>query len=109
MLPVQGSGKVKAGQEVNIRLNNYPDQEFGYVKGRVYSVSPVPTEQDMYVVDIRLPDGMRTNYGKDLPLTREMKGIAEIVTEDMRLLERMMSPLRKLKDGMRNETVKTET
>ena len=109
LLPVQGSGKVKAGQEVNIRLNNYPDQEFGYVKGRVYSVSPVPTDQDMYIVDIRLPDGMRTNYGKDLPLTREMKGIAEIVTEDLRLLERMMSPLRKLKDGMRNETVKTET
>ena len=100
LLPVQGSGKVKSGQEVNIRLNNYPDQEFGYVKGRVCSVSPVPTAENMYVVDIELPDGMRTNYGKDLPLTREMKGIAEIVTEDMRLIERLLAPLRKLKDKM---------
>lgn len=100
LLPVQGSGKVKPGQEVNIRLNNYPDQEFGYVKGCVYSVSPVPTAQDMYVVDIRLPNGMRTNYGKDLPLTREMKGIAEIVTEDLRLLERLLAPLKKLKGRM---------
>ena len=47
-----------------------------------------------------LPNGMQTNYGKDLPLTREMKGIAEIVTEDMRLIERLLTPLRKLKDKM---------
>lgn len=33
LLPLQGSGKVKAGQRVNLRLNNYPDQEFGYVRG----------------------------------------------------------------------------
>ena len=25
LLPLQGSGKVKAGQRVNLRLNNYPD------------------------------------------------------------------------------------
>lgn len=97
LLPIQGSGKVKAGQAVNIRLNNYPDQEFGYVKGKVRSVSPVPTAENVYVVDIELPQGMRTNYGKELPLTRELKGVAEIITEDMRLIERLLSPLRKLK------------
>lgn len=99
LLPVQGSGKVKVGQRVNIRLNNYPDQEFGYLKGRVRGVSPTPTVENLYVVDIELPDGMRTNYGKDLPLTRELKGVAEIVTEDMRLIERLLAPLRKLKDN----------
>lgn len=35
LLPLQGSGKVHVGQRVHIRLNNYPDQEFGYVKGRL--------------------------------------------------------------------------
>ena len=29
MLPVARSGKVKAGQKVNIRLDNFPDSEFG--------------------------------------------------------------------------------
>lgn len=100
LLPVQGSGKVKTGQQVNIRLNNYPDQEFGYVKGRIRSVSPVPTADNMFVVDVELPDGMRTNYDKDLPLTREMKGTAEIVTEDLRLIERLLAPLKKLKNEM---------
>ena len=51
LLPLQGSGKVKAGQRVNLRLNNYPDQEFGYVRGEVRSVSPLPTAEGMYVVE----------------------------------------------------------
>lgn len=95
-LPLQGSGKVKVGQLVNIRLNNYPDQEFGYLRGQVSSVSPVPTADGMYVVEISLPEGMHTNYRKTLPLTREMKGIADIITADMRLIERLFMPLRKI-------------
>ena len=87
---------MKAGQRVNLRLNNYPDQEFGYVKGKGKSVSPLPTAEGMYVVDIALPDGLTTNYGKTLPLTREMKGSAEIITDDLRLLERLIMPLRKI-------------
>lgn len=100
LLPVQGSGKVKAGQQVNIRLNNYPDQEFGYVKGKVVNVSPLPTEEAKYVVDVELPNGLRTNYNKNLPLSRELKGTAEIVTEDMRLIEKLLMPIRKLKDHL---------
>lgn len=60
------------------------------------SVSPLPTAEGMYVVDIALPDGLTTNYGKTLPLTREMKGSAEIITDDLRLLERLIMPLRKI-------------
>lgn len=102
LLPIKGSGKVRAGQSVNIRLNNYPDMEFGYVRGRVHSVSPVPTEDDMYVVNVELPDGLLTNYEKVLPLTRELKGVAEIVTEDLRLIERILAPLRKLTSSCKN-------
>ncbi len=57
---------------------------------------PLPTAEGMYVVDIALPDGLTTNYGKTLPLTREMKGSAEIITDDLRLLERLIMPLRKI-------------
>lgn len=101
LLPLQGSGKVKAGQRVNIRLNNYPDQEFGYVGGVVGSVSPVPTADGMYVVEISLPDGLRTNYKKILPVTREMKGTADIIIADMRLIERFFMPLRKIFQNQR--------
>jgi len=39
---------------------------------------------------------MNTNYGKTLPVTREMSGQAEIITEDLRLIERLLQPLKKI-------------
>ena len=94
-LPVLGSGKVKVGQRVIVRFSNYPDQEFGIVNGMLSSVSLVPLEND-YMVEISFPDGMISNYGKKLPVSHEMKATAEIVTEDLRLIERLFFPLKKM-------------
>lgn len=96
LLPLQGSGKVCVGQRVHIRLNNYPDQEFGYVRGEVKSISPAPTEEGMYVVEVDLPNGMKTNYGKQLPASQELKGTADIILADRNVLERLLAPLRKV-------------
>lgn len=96
LLPMQGSGKVKQGQRVIVRLNNYPDQEFGYINGTVQSISPLPDSEGFYIVEVCFPNGMCTNYGKELPVAREMKGDADIITEDLRLMERMFMPLKKI-------------
>lgn len=99
LLPVARSGKVKAGQRVIVRFSNFPDQEFGIVNGKVASVSLVPTE-DNYMVEIAFPGQLVTNYGISLPASQEMKASAEIVTEDLRLIERFFLPLKKiLKEG----------
>lgn len=99
MLPMQRSGKVKKGQRVIIRFTNYPDQEFGIVNGVVASVSLVPDENN-YRVEIALPDGLTTNYKRTLPVSPEMQASAEIVTEDLRLIERFFMPVKKvLKEG----------
>ena len=34
-----------------------------------------------------------TNYKKQLPFNQEMHGIAEIITKDRRLIERLIEPL----------------
>ena len=98
-LPVQRSGKVELTQRVIVRFANFPDQEFGIVNGIVSAISMVPTE-DNYMVEIAFPDGLTTNYGKNLPVSHEMKATAEIVTDDLRLIERFFQPLKKiLKEG----------
>lgn len=99
LLPLQRSGKVKVGQRVIVRFTNFPDQEFGIVEGRLSSVSLVPSE-DNYIVEIVFPNGLITNYRKSLPVFYEMKAVAEIVTDDSRLIERFFLPLKKiLKEG----------
>ena len=96
LMPVQNSGKVKVGQRANVRLNNFPDQEFGFLEGVVQNISGTPNSDGKYVVEIRFPQGLTTNYNKKLPITRQMEGSAEIITEDIRLIERFFNPIKRL-------------
>lgn len=88
--PALNSGKIKVGQRVNIRLANYPDREFGVLKGEIKNISLVPDKDGNLLVDVTLPNGLKTSYEKKIIFQQEMKGSAEIVTEDLRLLERIL-------------------
>jgi HlyD family secretion protein len=92
-LKMMRSGKVKPNQMVNIKLSGYPYLEFGMVRGIVKSISQVPSG-DAYVIEIELPNGLRTLYGINLEFTQNMQGTAEIITEDMRLLQKVINPFR---------------
>jgi HlyD family secretion protein len=92
-LTFQGAGKVKEGQLANIQFANYPYMEFGMVKGIIRSISLAPNN-NYYTAEIELPKGLRTFYGVDLEFKQEMQGTAEIITEDIRLLERIVRPFR---------------
>jgi HlyD family secretion protein len=99
-IPAAGSGKVREGQRVNIRFDNFPENEFGLVEGVVKSVSLVPVVHPdnsvVYTADISLPGGITTSYGKDLPYLPNMTGRADIITEELSLFARFLMPLRKL-------------
>jgi len=92
-LPVRGSGKVKEGLDVNVKFDNYPYMEFGMVRGKVQSVSLVP-EDNFYMVEIVFPDGLVTNYGHNLQMQNQLMGQAQIITDDLRLIQRIFNPLK---------------
>jgi multidrug efflux pump subunit AcrA (membrane-fusion protein) len=92
-LKMQRSGKVKTGQKVNIKLSGFPYLEYGMVRGVIKSKSMVPSE-DSYIIEIELPDGLTTLYGMKLEFTQNMQGTAEIITEDIRLLQKLVNPFR---------------
>ncbi|NRS89757.1 multidrug resistance efflux pump [Flavobacterium sp. 7E] len=92
--PAQNSGKIKIGQQVNIRLANFPNREFGMLTGKVKNISLVPDIDGNLLLDISLPKNLKTNYNKTIPFQQEMTGSAEIITEDLRLLERVLYQFR---------------
>ena len=95
-IPSVNSGKVASGEKVLIKLDNYRFQEYGIVEGNVQNISISPDENGNYYVDITLPKGLKTSYNKKLPFDKELRGNAEIVTEDLRLIERFFYQIRKL-------------
>lgn len=90
------SGKIKVGQRVNIRLANYPDREFGIVQGEVKSFSLIPDKENNLLIDIDLPKGLKSSYNKELLFQQEMSGTADIITDDLRLIERLLYQFRDL-------------
>mgnify|MGYP001552254824 CR=1 FL=1 len=95
-LPVKGSGKIKAGQHVIIKVENYPYIEYGTIKGIVEEIDSVPTtrgEGSYYKTVIQLPDGPVTNYHKKLGDFQIMYGTAEIITNKRSLFSRFIKPL----------------
>lgn len=92
--PARNSGKIKKGQTVNIMLANYPETEFGVLKGKVKHVSLIPDNQGNYIVDVSLPNELVTSYGEKINFKQEMPAQAEIITEDLRLLERFFYQFR---------------
>lgn len=94
-LPLAGSGKVIEGQDVNIRLESYPHEQYGMLTGRVVKLFQIPNEKG-YILEIDLLNGLQTTYNKQLVFRHNLTGQTEIITEDLRLLERVFYQFRKL-------------
>ncbi len=92
-LPLANSGKVEVGQTVHIKLDGFPFREYGILKSEVAEISLVPTENH-YLVELNLPETLTTSYGKTIPFRQEMQGVAEIITEERRVLERVFDRVR---------------
>ncbi len=97
--PSLNSGKIKIGQNVNVRLANFPDREFGIVKGQINNISLTPDKDGNLLIDVSLPNGLQTSYKKQITFQQEMSGTAEIITEDLRLIERILYQFRDVFSG----------
>lgn len=99
-LPIRNSGKVKVGQQVIIKLANYPFEEWGSLDGEIENISEVPKQgnEAFYTLYIKL-GGLTTSYGKQIDFKQEMQGTAEIVVEELTILQRIFYQIRKVFDG----------
>jgi multidrug resistance efflux pump len=91
-MPIIGSGKVKIGQKVVIKLAGYPYQEFGTLNGKVQQKSQLPVN-NAYIIEVALPDTLVTSYKKTIAFEQQLQGEAEIITEDRRFIERIFDKI----------------
>ena len=93
-IPSFNSGKIKIGQQVNILLSEYPYEEFGMVEARVQKISNMQ-KGNYYLIEASIAGAiLKSNFEKELDYRPEMQGTAEIITEDLRLIERFFYQIR---------------
>jgi HlyD family secretion protein len=96
-IPAQGYGKVAKGQQVKIKLDNYPYQQYGQLVAEIENISQIAGKEG-YFVQVKLTKGLTSTYRKELAYIPDMMGVAEIITEDLRLLDRIFNKFRKVLD-----------
>lgn len=94
-LPVKYFGKVAVGQKVNIKLEDFPSNEYGFIKARIKNISTTP-KNGIYLVEVQLPQDLMTNFNIPIKFNQEMVGSAEIITENLRLIQRFIKPVKSL-------------
>jgi hypothetical protein len=91
-LPLNKAGKVKVGQTVYIKLNEFPFEEFGKIQAKVIGISNVFLDSS-YSVELKLINGLKTTRNKLIEFRPQITGEAEIVTNNMTILQRMLNGL----------------
>lgn len=100
LIPQTNFGKVKNGQTVLIKFISYPSQEFGNISGKIDFISNMPTDSG-YVSRVLLTNGLTTDYGKKISYHAGLHAYCDIITNDLRLLERFYyNTLKQLRLGL---------
>ncbi|RED25292.1 multidrug resistance efflux pump [Flavobacterium cutihirudinis] len=95
-VPLQNSGKILHNQKVLIKLDNFPFQEYGMLEGRIQTMSTITDQEGNYFVEVIMPKGLKTSYDKEIKFDKELTGSADIITDEIRLVERIFYQFRKL-------------
>jgi hypothetical protein len=87
-VPVSQSGRIKVGQQVNISIEGYSNSEYGFVKG-VVNGNLSKTVNQFFLVEADLTKGLTTTNRKSLKITDELRGTAQIYTDNRSIFERL--------------------
>ena len=82
-------GKVKEGQQVLVKLQSYPFEEYGMIRGKINYIADVPYKDSVFIsrVDFKIKNS--SDLKKPIHLKQGMMADAEIITEDATILQRI--------------------
>jgi membrane fusion protein len=104
LVPTRAAGFIRPGQDVALRYQAFPYQRFGHYLGKVTEVGrsviqpneislPVPLQEPVYMVTVRLAAQQVRAYGQDLALQAGMTLDADVRVDRRRLIEWVFDPV----------------
>lgn len=92
LIPQSKSSKVKVGQEVLIKVQSYPYQEYGYLRGRIDYISDIPIRDSVFFSKVILN---RNEKDSVIKLKPGILADADIITENQSIIKRIWLNLTK--------------
>lgn len=108
LVPTRAFGFIQPGQETRMRYEAFPYQRFGLYRGEIVQFSksvllpnevnmPVPVNEPMYQVHVKLDSQAVNAYGSEVMLQSGMLLSADIVLEQRSLLNWLFEPILSLR------------
>lgn len=88
------SKKIKIGQKVIVKLYDFPYQDYGILEGRVQNISAHLNKKNDCYVSVIFPKILKTSFNKNISFDKELKGNAEIVIQDLEIIDAIFHQLR---------------
>lgn len=104
LVPTKAAGFLKPGQTVRLQIDAYPYQRFGFVEGRIITVShsviiagtflaPIPVTESVYRARVTLDKDYVVAYGQKKKLQAGMSLKAQIVIDKKPFWRQLFDPL----------------
>ncbi len=94
-IPMVNSGKVALDQKVQVRLDNYPEMEFGILEGTIHKIKRTNSDSEIaYVAEAQLPERLITSYKKEIDFEENLSGSGDIIVKNTRLIEQFLTSFR---------------
>ena len=90
LIPQYNMGKVKTGQKVLIKMQSYPFEQYGLIRGKIDYISDVALHDSVFVAKIGFEKFENKDPHHKIMLKTGMLASAEIITEKGSLLERFL-------------------
>jgi len=92
LIPQVKSSKVKVGQDVLIKVQSYPYQEYGYLRGKINYISDIPIKDSVFFSRVILT---RNEQDSVIRLKPGILADADVITEDQSIFKRIWLNLTK--------------
>lgn|SRR5690606_2957960 len=85
-LPQRDFGKIKEGQDVLIKVRSYPYEEYGYIQGKIKTISDIPVRDSIFLSRVEIYRNPQDSLIKLRPGTL---ADADVITNDQTILYRI--------------------
>lgn len=89
-IPADQASTIREGLEAKVCLPLYPEDDFGNIIGRITRISHFPDKNGFLTARIDFPFPIKTSTGLYIHVIYPMKGTAQILLGDKRLIEKIL-------------------
>ena len=88
IIPQDNMGKIRAGQQVLIKLKAYPYEDYGIIKGKIAYITNV-SFKNMFIARVDFQTNKLDGFNQSVRLEPGLMADAEIITQDATILKRI--------------------